>query len=260
MTSAGVAFITLKDWAERPKPEDDARNIAPSLASLSGLFRDGVVFAFNPPPIQGISTTGGFELYLQNRSGASLEALAEAANKVVAEANKRPELAGVRNQFSTSIPQYRINVDRNKAKTLGVPINTIFDTMQSGVGSLYVNDFTLFGRTYRVSLSSEADFRSSPDDLRFIYVRSDSGAMIPLNALVTVERVVGPDTVDRFNIFPAAKILGNPAPGYSSGQSLATMQEIVNKTLGTDYSVGPARRIRNSPPPAPAIRASCSAC
>ena len=238
MTSAGVAFITLKDWAERPKPEDDARNIAPSLASLSGLFRDGVVFAFNPPPIQGISTTGGFELYLQNRSGASLEALAEAANKVVAEANKRPELAGVRNQFSTSIPQYRINVDRNKAKTLGVPINTIFDTMQSGVGSLYVNDFTLFGRTYRVSLSSEADFRSSPDDLRFIYVRSDSGAMIPLNALVTVERVVGPDTVDRFNIFPAAKILGNPAPGYSSGQSLATMQEIVNKTLGTDYSVG----------------------
>ncbi len=238
MTSAGVSFITLKDWAERPKPEDDARNIAPSLASLSGLFRDGVVFAFNPPPIQGISTTGGFELYLQNRSGASLEALAEAANKVVAEAAKRPELAGVRNQFSTSIPQYRINVDRNKAKTLGVPINSIFDTMQSGIGSLYVNDFTLYGRTYRVSLSSESDFRTSPDDLRFIYVRSDSGAMIPLNALVTVQRVIGPDTVDRFNIFPAAKILGNPAPGFSSGQSLAAMQEIVDKTLGTDYSVG----------------------
>ncbi len=177
-------------------------------------------------------------MFLQNRSGASLEALAEAANKVVAEAAKRPELRGVSTQFSTSVPQYRIDVDRDKAKTLGVPINTIFETMQSGFGSLYVNDFTLFGRTYRVSLSSESDFRSSPDDLRFIYVRADTGAMVPLNALVTVQRVIGPDTVDRFNIFPAAKILGNPAPGYSSGQSLAAMKDIVSKTLGTDYSIG----------------------
>jgi multidrug efflux pump len=237
-TNAGVSFITLKDWSERTDPKSDARQIAPSLAALNRLFRDGMVVGFNPPPIQGISTTGGFELYLQNRSGASLQALAEAANKVVAEAAKRPELSGVSTQFSTSAPQYRINVDRDKAKTLGVPINTIFETMQSGFGSLYVNDFTLFGRTYRVSLSSEADFRSSADDLRFIYVRSDTGAMIPLNTLLSVERIVGPDTVDRFNIFPSAKIMGNPAPGFSSGQSLAAMQDVVSKTLGTDYSIG----------------------
>ena len=237
-TNAGVSFITLKDWDQRTKAGEDAREIAPGLSKLNGLFRDGVVIGFNPPPIQGISTTGGFELYLQNRSGATLDALAEAANKVVAEAAKRPELRGVSTQFSTSIPQYRINVDRDKAKTLGVPINTIFETMQSGFGSLYVNDFTLFGRTYRVSLSSESDFRTSPDDLKFIYVRADTGAMVPLNALVSVQRVLGPDTVDRFNIFPAAKILGNPAPGFSSGQSLAAMQEIVSSTLGTDYSIG----------------------
>ena len=237
-TNAGVSFITLKDWDERTDPKSDARQIASSLSRLNSKFRDGMVIGFNPPPIQGISTTGGFELYLQNRSGASLEALSAAANKVVAEAAKRPELTGVSTQFSTSIPQYRINVDRDKAKTLGVPINTIFDTMQSGFGSLYVNDFTLFGRTYRVSLSSESEFRSSPNDLRFIYVRSDAGAMIPLDALVSVERVIGPDTVDRFNIFPAAKILGNPAPGYSSGQSLAAMQEVVAATLDTDYSIG----------------------
>jgi multidrug efflux pump len=236
-TNAGVSFITLKDWSERTDPKSDARRIAPSLVSLNRLFRDGMVVGFNPPPIQGISTTGGFELYLQNRSGASLQALSEAANKVVAEAAKRPELTGVSTQFSTSIPQYRINVDRDKAKTLGVPINTIFETMQSGFGSLYVNDFTLFGRTYRVSLSSESDFRSSADDLRFIYVRSDTGAMIPLNTLLSVERIIGPDTVDRFNIFPSAKILGNPAPGYSSGQSLAAMQDIVSTTLGSDYSI-----------------------
>jgi multidrug efflux pump len=237
-TNAGVSFITLKDWSERTDPKSDARRIAPSLASLNRLFRDGMVVGISPPPIQGISTTGGFELYLQNRSGASLQALSEAANKVVAEAAKRPELTGVSTQFSTSIPQYRINVDRDKAKTLGVPINTIFETMQSGFGSLYVNDFTLFGRTYRVSLSSESDFRSSADDLRFIYVRSDAGAMIPLNTLLSVERIIGPDTVDRFNIFPSAKILGNPAPGYSSGQSLAAMQDIVSRTLGSDYSIG----------------------
>jgi multidrug efflux pump len=237
-TNAGVSFITLTDWDERTDPKSDARQIAPSLRQLNSKFRDAVVIGFNPPPIQGISTTGGFELYLQNRSGASLEALSEAANKVVAEAAKRPELTGVSTQFSTSVPQYRVNVDRDKAKTLGVPINSIFDTMQSGFGSLYVNDFTLFGRTYRVSLSSESEFRSSPNDLRFIYVRSATGAMIPLNALVSVERVVGPDTVDRFNIFPAAKILGNPAPGYSSGQSLAAMQEVVSATLDSDYSIG----------------------
>jgi multidrug efflux pump len=237
-TNSGVSFITLKDWAERTAAKSDARQIAPALGQLNAKFRDGVVFGFNPPPIQGISTTGGFEMYLQNRSGASLEALSEAANKVVAEAAKRPEITGVSTQFSTSIPQYKINVDRDKAKTLGVPINTIFDTMQSGFGSLYVNDFTLFGRTYRVSLSSESEFRSSPDDLRFIYVRSDTDAMIPLNALVSVDRTIGPDTVDRFNIFPSAKIIGNPAPGFSSGQSLAAMQEIVTANLGPDYSIG----------------------
>jgi multidrug efflux pump len=237
-TNSGVSFITLKDWAERTDPKSDARRIAPSLSGLNRLFRDGMVIGLNPPPIQGISTTGGFELYLQNSAGASLEALSEAANKVVTEAAKRPELTGVSTQFSTSVPQYKINVDRDKAKTLGVPINTIFETMQSGFGSLYVNDFTLFGRTYRVSLSSESEFRSSADDLRFIYVRSDAGAMIPLDALVWVERILGPDTVDRFNIFPAAKILGNPSPGFSSGQSLGAMQDIVSSTLGADYSIG----------------------
>ncbi|WP_322516078.1 multidrug efflux RND transporter permease subunit [Rhodopseudomonas palustris] len=237
-TNAGVSFITLKDWAERTTPESDARQFAPALSRLNAMFRDGVVVGFNPPAIQGISTTGGFELYLQNRSGVALQELADAADRVVAEAAKRPELAGVRSQFSTSIPQYRIDVDRDKAKTLGVPIDSIFQTMQSGFGSLYVNDFTLFGRTYRVSLSSESDFRSEPGDLRFIYARSETGAMIPLDALVSVKRVLGPDSVDRFNIFPSAKILGNPAPGFSSGQALAAMREVVGNTLGSDYSIG----------------------
>ena len=237
-TSSGISFVTLKDWSERKDPRQDARNLAPSFAALNAGFKDGIVIGFNPPPIQGMSTTGGFEFYLQDRSGGSLASLADAAQRVVAAAAKRPELQGVSTTFSTGVPQYRIDVDREKVKAIGIPITTIFDTMQSSFGSLYVNDFTLFGRTYRVSLSSESDFRETPDDLRHVFVRSENGVMVPLNELVTVTRVVGPDTVDRFNIFPAAKILGNPAATYSSGQAIAAIQEVVAQTLPNDYTVG----------------------
>ncbi len=237
-TNSGISFVTLKDWSERKDPAQDARNLAPSFSALNANFRDGVVIGFNPPPIQGMSTTGGFEFYLQDRSGGSLADLSDAANKVVAAAANRPELRGVSTTFTTAVPQYRIDVDREKAKAIGIPITTIFDTMQSSFGSLYVNDFTLFGRTYRVSLSSEPDFREKPDDLRHVFVRSDKNVMVPLNELVTVSRIVGPDTVDRFNIFPAAKILGGPAPGYSSGQAIAAIQQVVAETLPADYTIG----------------------
>jgi multidrug efflux pump len=237
-TNAGVAFVSLKDWSERKDPALDARRTAPAFGALNASFRDGIVLGFNPPPIQGISTTGGFDFYLQDRSGGSLESLSAAANKVVQAASQRPELRGVQTQFSTAVPQYRTTVDRDKAKTLGVPLNSIFETMQSAFGSLYVNDFTLYGRTFRVSLSSESDFRRSSDDLRYLYVRADTGAMVPLDALVSVERIIGPDTVDRFNIFPAAKIMGSPAPGFSSGQALAVIQDVVRNTLGSEYTIG----------------------
>ena len=237
-TNSGISFVSLKDWAERTDPRQDARNLAPALGALNARFRDGVVIGFNPPPIQGISTTGGFELYLQDRSGGTLEGLAQTANRLVQAANQRPELRGVRTTFSTAIPQYRVLVDREKAKALGVPISTIFETMQSTFGSLYVNDFTLFGRTFRVSLSSEGEFRQSPDDLRHVFVRSQNNAMVPLNALVSVQRIIGPDVVERFNVFPAAKIIGEPAPGFSSGQAIAAVQQLAAQTLDANYSIG----------------------
>ncbi len=237
-TNAGISFVTLKDWSERRQASMDARNLAPQFMAINGKFRDGIVIGFNPPPIQGMSTTGGFELYLQDRTGGSLANLADAANRVVQAASQRRELAGVQNLFSTSVPQYRIDVDIDKAKAIGIPIATIFETMQSSFGSLYVNDFSLFGRTYRVSLSSEADFRMTPDDLRHVFVRSSTGSMVPLNELMSVQRVIGPDQVDRFNIFPSAKILGQPAPGFSSGQAIAAMQEVVRATLPPEYTIG----------------------
>jgi multidrug efflux pump len=237
-TNSGISFVTLKDWSERTEPAQDARNLAPSIAALNARFRDGVVIGFNPPPIIGISVTGGFEFFLQDRSGGTLTDLSNAVAKVVAAANQRPELRGVSTTFTAAVPQYRADVDREKARALGIPINVIFDSMQSTFGSLYVNDFSLFGRTYRVSLSSEADFREKPDDLRHVFVRSDNNVMVPLNELVSFSRMLGPDTVDRFNIFPAAKVLGGPAPGYSSGQAIAAMQDVVAKTLGSDYTIG----------------------
>ena len=237
-TNSGISFVTLKDWSLRTDPRQDARNLAPSIGALNAKFRDGIVVGFNPPPIIGISVTGGFEFYLQDRSGGSLAELSAAVNKVVAAANQRPELRGVSTTFNAAVPQYRADVDPEKARALGIPINLVFETMQSTYGSLYVNDFSLFGRTYRVSLSSEADFREKPEDLRYVFVRSDAGAMVPLSELVTFGRVLGPDTVDRFNIFPAAKVLGSPAPGYSSGQAIAVMQEIVAKTLDSDFTIG----------------------
>jgi hydrophobe/amphiphile efflux-1 (HAE1) family protein len=237
-SNSGISFVTLKDWSQRKDPAQDARNVAPAIGAINANFRDGVVIGFNPPPIQGISVTGGFEMFLQDRSGGPLSGLSEAVNKVVAAANQRPELRGVSTTFTTAVPQYRTDVDREKARALGIPINTIFETMQSSFGSLYVNDFSLFGRTYRVSLSSEADFREKPDDLRHVFVRAEGGAMVPLNELVTFTRILGPDTVDRFNIFPAAKVIGSPASGYSSGQAIAAMQQVVATTLSNDYSIG----------------------
>ena len=237
-TNSGISFVTLKDWSERKDPAEDARNLAPALARINANFKDGIVIGFNPPPIIGISVTGGFEFFLQDRSGGPLTGLGEAVSKVVAAANQRPELRGVQTTFTTAVPQYRIDVDRDKARALGIPINAIFDTMQSSFGSLYVNDFSLFGRTYRVSLSSEADYREKPDDMRHVFVRSDNNVMVPLSELVTFTRILGPDAVDRFNIFPAAKVIGGPAPGYSSGQAIAAMQDVVAKTLSNDFTIG----------------------
>ncbi|HBG50716.1 MAG TPA: hydrophobe/amphiphile efflux-1 family RND transporter, partial [Gammaproteobacteria bacterium] len=145
---------------------------------------------------------------------------------------------GLRTTFSTATPQYYAELDREKARALNVPINEVFTIMQSSFGSLYVNDFTLFGRSYRVNLQSESEFRRSPEDLRHVFVRSNDGNLVPLDALLNVKRTMGPDLVERFNVFPAAKILGEPAPGYSSAQAIAAMQAVSQEVLDNNYSLG----------------------
>jgi len=237
-SNAGVAFIPLTDWSQRMGPGQDSQSLAFQAMGIGSTIRDAFVLAFNPPPISGMSTTGGFEGYVQDRGGAGSVALAAKVGELLAAAGKRPELTSLNTTFSVSVPQYRLDVDREKAKALGVPIASIFEAMQATFGSLYVNDFTLYGRNYRVNLQAEAAFRERPEDLKQVFVRSDSGSMIPIDALVTVHRTIGPDTVSRFNVFPAAKVMGEPAPGYSSGQALAAMQQVADETLGTEYELG----------------------
>ena len=237
-TNAGVSFIMLEDWGKREAPGLDSVSLAHQVPGLGKDLLDGNMIAFNPPPIIGLTSTGGFEFYLQNRGDGSLTDLNEAVWKLVAEANKQPELSRVYSTFEMNTPQYKLTLDREKAMSLGVPVEDVFSTMQATFGSLYVNDFTLFGRSFQVNLQSEEEFRRSPDDLGKVFVRSTTGNLIPLRSLVAVERVVGPDAVTRFNGFNAAKVLGSPAPGYSSGEAIAAIERAAAEVLGRNFSIG----------------------
>jgi multidrug efflux pump len=236
--NAGVAFIRLNPWDMRPLPSQSVQAVANKITHEARHIPQGQVFSFVPPPIRGISTTGGFELYLQNRGNGGLDALNTATLNLIAAANKRPELTGVRTTFEFNIPQYRAIVNRDKAYALGVPVKDIFTAMQSTFGTGYVNDFTLFGRNFQVNQAADTPYRVDPQSLEQVYVRSSKEGMIPLSSLVRLTRVSGPDVVTRFNIFPAAKILGNPAPGYSSGQALKAMQEVAASTLSNNFQLG----------------------
>ncbi|WP_395505996.1 efflux RND transporter permease subunit [Ectopseudomonas hydrolytica] len=237
-SNAGVSFVPLKDRSERRTPELDARNLTHEFMGMGAAQKDGLVLSFNPPPITGMSTTGGFESYIQDRSGGSVEQLGEKVQAFVQAASQRPELAGVQSTFSANVPQYYIDLDRTKTRALGVSVSDVFTAMQATFGSYYVNDFTLFGRTWQVSLQSESEFRRKPEDLGQVYVRSSTGDLVPLSTLLRVRRILGPDSYDRFNVYPSAKVLGGPAPGYSSGQALAAMQAVADEVLGEDYSLG----------------------
>src|SRR5690606_3371612 len=154
------SFVPLKDWSERTTPELDARNLTREIMGMGMAEKDGMVLSFNPPPISGMSTTGGFEGFIQDRAGAGTEQLAAKVQAFLAAAQKRPELAGLQSTFSANVPQYYIDLDRTKAAALGVAVSDVFTAMQSTFGSYYVNDFSLYGRIWQVSLQSEAEFRS----------------------------------------------------------------------------------------------------
>ncbi|HDZ57128.1 MAG TPA: multidrug efflux RND transporter permease subunit [Pseudomonas xinjiangensis] len=237
-TNTGVGFVTLIDWDDRTGENQNAASMADRIVSLGADIPEAEVLAFVPPPISGLSLTGGVEGYLQLRGNNDPVRLKAEADRLVAAAEKRPELVDVRAAINIGVPRYKANVDWDKAKAMGVAINDIFTAMSSTFGSLYVNDFTLEGRNWQVNMQSEGDFRSQPDDLRKVFVRSGTGELVPLSTVVSFERTQGVDSVSRFNLYPATKISADPAPGYNTGAALAALQEVGQTELSEQAQLG----------------------
>ncbi len=234
----GTFFIVLKDWKDRLTPSMSADALVKKVFMLGMALPQAVTIAFAPPPISGMSTTGGFECYVQSTGTASLTELAVMADKLVDAAMQRPEIASARNLFTTNSPQLYANLDRERCLAQGVNISDVYRAMQATFGTSYINDFNYVGRTFQVVMQSEADYRVLPQSLADVSVRNSKGHMIPLSALITFERRTAPQMVQRYNAFPAAQLMGSPAPGYSSGQAIAAMEEVAAQVLESGYSLG----------------------
>jgi hydrophobe/amphiphile efflux-1 (HAE1) family protein len=237
-TNGGIIWLPLKPWDERTG--DDTKTpkaVTEAVFAAGAKVKDAFFIGVEPPPIEGLGMTGGFEAYIQSRGRGSVKDLEAVAQKWVQAASQRKELRGVLTTFSASVPQMRIDLDREKAMTLGVPVNEVFETLQSTFGSLYVNDFNRSGRVYQVQLQSEPRFRAYPEDIRNVYVRSRSGELVPLTTIASIREVTGPEIVERFNVFTAAKVMGNPAEGYSSGDALRVAEEVAKEALPAGYQL-----------------------
>ena len=233
-SNAATMFVRLKDWAER---KSSASDIVKKLFGIGMMQSDGLAIAFNPPSIRGLGSSGSMETYVQSRSDTDPLRLFAAVNLFIEALKKEPRLIGINSFFRPTVPQLFIEVDEAKAMSLGIPISSIYDTLQSTMGSLYVNDFNKSGRTYRVQLQAEAPYRMSPDDLGKVYVRSNTGAMIPLSAISTVNSIVGAEQLERFNGLLSAKVLAGGAPGVSSGDTIKLVEKIAKESLPEGYQM-----------------------
>ncbi|HSI09640.1 MAG TPA: efflux RND transporter permease subunit [Rariglobus sp.] len=229
--NSGIAFTMLKPFDERKGPGMSGPEIAADLQAKFNEIQESFVAIFPPPPVNGLGTTGGFKLYVQDRAAVGYDELYRATQELIAKANQTPGLAGVYSSFTVNTPQLEIDVDRAKAKQQGVPLSNIFETLQVNLGSLYVNDFNRFGRTYQVVAQADAQFRTHASDINRLKVRNAAGQMIPLGTLATVKESYGPDRAMRYNSYAAADLSGAPAPGYSSVEAEAIMEKLAAEVL-----------------------------
>lgn len=236
-TNAAATIIKLNPWDERPNPSQHAG----ALAGAFGGQIMGIPYGFSipvlPPPIMGMGLAGGFDMYVQNRAGDSMLELNKYVQEIIQKANQRGDLVGVRTTLNTMVPQYRVSVNVEEAKAKGVSVSDIYNTLSATLGNYYINDFNLYGRTYKVNIGATGDNRKGPEDLNNIFVRNQAGNLIPIGTLVSFEKTVGADLVERFNLFPSAKISGQPAPGYSSGQALKAIEEVAKEVLPEGYTI-----------------------
>ena len=235
-TNSGVMFVTLKDWAEREKMGISVQDTVGRIYGIGMAESKGLILPFNPPPIMDLSNTGGFEAMIMSNEDNPKQ-LSDIVRAVTTEAAKRPELSGVSSTYSVNSPRLYVDLDREKARMLNVNVADVFNTMAATLGASYINDFNMNGRTFRVYMQADAPYRSLPDEMGSIYVQSRDGNNIPLVSLVTIHNDSGPQLVTHFNGLLAAKVTGNPASGYSSGQALQAMQEVCDQILPQGYSL-----------------------
>ena len=230
-SNAATVFIVMTPWEERTDPSLSQQAILANLQRQLFQIQEAVAFAFPPPAISGLGSTGGFQMQLQDRADVGLEELQKMLVEIIQDGNTQSGLANLNSTFRVDVPQLFAEIDRTKAKTLGIPLSGVFGTLQAYLGSAYVNDFNAFGRTWQVKVQADHQFRIKPSDIRQLDVRNAKEEMVPIGTLVTVEQILGPQTILRYNLYPAAAITGQPAPGFSSGQALNLMEQLAGSKL-----------------------------
>jgi len=230
-SNSALLIPILSDWSERTTPNLSIKNIMKKAQQQFMRIPEANIFAFVSPEIPGLGTTGGFEFVLQDRAGQTPQDLAQVQRALMIEANQDPALAQVFSNFRAEVPQLFLNLDREKAKTLGIPMQDVFSSLQTQLGSLYVNDFNMFNRVYRVMMQAESEYRNDQNDIGRFYVRNNKNQMIPLSTLTSVDDIVGPNFITRYNLFRSSTLNGNPNAGFSSGQAIAAMQAVADKSL-----------------------------
>jgi HAE1 family hydrophobic/amphiphilic exporter-1 len=225
--NSAMMFVGLEPWEKRKAPELHASALAREWTKKFAAIPGARAFAFGPPPLPGYGNVSGFSMQVQDRSGGSIAQLAGYVKQFTEAVAKRPEIGRISTTFNPATPQVKVELDREKARTLGVPVDSVFATLQTYLSGLYVNDFVRFGRVFKVFLQAESQFTDKPDDIGQFYVRNNGGQMVPLSTLVKVSQMSGPNVVTRFNLYNAAEIMGAPAPGYSSGQAMKAIEEVM---------------------------------
>ncbi|MCP4179062.1 MAG: multidrug efflux RND transporter permease subunit [bacterium] len=237
-SNVGMAIAVLKDWSERTTPDLQIDTILKKLNRKFYSMPSAEIMAFSLPPIPGLGTSGGFEFELQEKGAGNPQKMASVLNDIIYKANHSPVFAQAYSTYRANVPQLYLNINREKAMKLGIPLPNIFNALQTYLGSTYVNDFNKFGKTYKVMLQAQPDYRNKTEDIYNLYVINKDNDMVPLRTLLSVKTILGPDVISHYNMLTSAEINGSAAPGYSSGQAIKTMEEIANETMpeGMTYS------------------------
>ena len=228
-------FIILDDWADRTTPELSLVSIMGNAQKAFWGIQEAIIMGFMPPPIPGLSSTGGLQFELQDRSGGSIDELAAVTTAYIEAAGKRPEITSLFTTFSAQVPQYYVEIDREKVKKLGVPVNEVFQTLQTYLGGYYINDFNKYGRTYRVLAQADSQYRTRMQDLSKFYMRSGDGQMVPLSTLGKSSRITGPEYIQRYNVFRTVEVSAATPAGYSSSETMKAMEEVAAASLPQGY-------------------------